>query len=187
MAILSRRAVFFVGLVASIVLQCGCNRWTELGPPGSGRISGIVLSDANHLWVTSPGGGVWKTTDGGAHWVWAGNFGLDDFTALDIAFDRVPSVGRRHRMFLRTWNGFWVSTDEGATWTRTLFSVGNGDTSFFQPFLVCSIGRPGPGGRIPIVLGSVVLTALPCNGLQYSIDRGNNFTQLWPFPGNQNN
>jgi hypothetical protein len=30
---------------------------------------------------------------------------------------------------------------------------------------------------------SILLTALPCGGLQYSTDSGNTFKQLWPFPG----
>ncbi|HJX83231.1 MAG TPA: hypothetical protein VJ723_02675, partial [Candidatus Angelobacter sp.] len=75
--------------------------WSELGPRSSGRVVAIVATDISHLFAASPGGGVWKSTDAGAHWAWAGNFGMGDFTALDLAMDRgVPG-----RMYLRTWNG----------------------------------------------------------------------------------
>src|SRR5215472_701071 len=94
--------------------------WVELGPHSSGRVSAIAVEDLQHLWAASPGGAVWKSADGGGHWVSAGNYGLGDFTALDLAFDR----NDQHRLFLRTWNGFLVSTDGGAHWKQTLFGQG---------------------------------------------------------------
>src|SRR5579863_5055369 len=76
--------------------------WVELGPKSSGRVSAIAVVDLEHIWAASPGGGVWKSTDGGAHWTWAGNYGLGDFTALDLELDRNDP----NRFYLRTWNGF---------------------------------------------------------------------------------
>ncbi len=172
--------------------------WAELGPRSSGRVSAVVATDVNHLWAASPGGGVWKSTDAGAHWVWAANYGMGDFTALDLAVDRdVPS-----RMYLRTWNGFWVSTDGAAHWTRTLFATGtsSSDVSSYQPGYVCGVfpacppfasvplSEPRPFTQMllparPGIRPSLLLTALPCAGLHYSTNRGSTFTQLWPFPG----
>ncbi|HEV2962057.1 MAG TPA: hypothetical protein VG649_09560 [Candidatus Angelobacter sp.] len=176
------------------------HNWAELGPRSSGRVSAIVATDLNHLWAASPGGGVWKSADAGAHWVWAGNYGMGDFTALDLAVDReVPN-----RMYLRTWNGFWVSTDGAAHWTRTLFATGtaSSDVSSYQPGYACgvfpacppfasvSLNEPRPfiqmllpAGLGPRVRPSLLLTALPCAGLHYSNNSGNTFTQIWPFPG----
>src|SRR5579859_1551458 len=191
-------AVFAVLSVACLVLT-GCNTWVERGPHGSGRVSAVVATDANHLWAASPGGSVWKSEDAGANWVEARNYGLNDFTALDLVLDRTDS----NRMFLRTWNGFWVSTDGAATWTRTLYSAGGvGDVSYFQPFLNCSIFpspcrysfaatpdfEPKPFTQMLFSsetphAPSVLLTAMPCEGLQYSTDSGDHFTQVWPFPG----
>jgi hypothetical protein len=168
--------------------------WNELGPRSSGRVSAIVAADANHLWAASPGGGVWKTTDGGAHWSWAGNYGLGDFTAVDLAFDR----NAPNRLYLRTWNGFLVSTDGAAHWKQTLYGQGQGggDTSYYQPSFTCGVfpacppfaGVPDvePKPFTQMVFSphqSILLTALPCGGLQYSVNSGASFTQLWPFPG----
>lgn len=166
--------------------------WQELGPRSSGRVSAIAVSDMQHIWAASPGGGVWKTADGGAHWVWAGNYGLGDFTALDLAFDRNDP----ERLYLRTWNGFLVSTDGAAHWKQTLYGQGqNGDTSYYQPAFMCgvfpacppyaSVTEFEPRPFTQMVLSprqSILLTALPCGGLQYSVDSGNNFKQVWPFP-----
>ena len=167
--------------------------WTELGPHSSGRVSGIAVSDLQHLWVASPGGGVWKSIDGGTHWSWAGNYGLGDFTALDLEFDR----NEPNRLYLRTWNGLLVSTDGAAHWKQTLYGQGpNSDTSYYQPSFTCgafpacppyaNVTEFEPRPFTQMVFSprqSILLTALPCGGLQYSIDSGNSFRQLWPFPG----
>lgn len=167
--------------------------WQELGPRSSGRTSAIAVSDMQHIWAASPGGGVWKTVDGGAHWDWAGNYGLGDFTALDLAFDR----NQPNRLYLRTWNGLLVSTDGAAHWKQTLYGQGSsGDTSYFQPAFMCgvfpacppyaSVTEFEPRPFTQMVFSprqSILFTALPCGGLQYSTDSGNTFKQLWPFPG----
>jgi Ni/Co efflux regulator RcnB len=166
--------------------------WMELGPRSSGRVSAIAVTDWEHLWAASPGGGVWKTADGGAHWIWAGNYGLGDFTALDLEFDR----NAPNRLYLRTWNGFLVSTDGAAHWKQTLYGQGQGgDTSYYQPSFACgvfpacppyaSVTDFEPRPFTQMVLSphqSILLTSLPCGGLQYSTDSGNTFKQLWPFP-----
>src|SRR5512142_2137282 len=96
-----------LALVVGCTLSVSCATWTELGPKGAGRVSGIVATDVNHVWVATPGGGVWKSSDGGANFTWAGNYGLGDFTDVALALDRNdPS-----RMYLRAWSGFLVSTD----------------------------------------------------------------------------
>ena len=167
--------------------------WVELGPRSSGRVSAIAVLDMQRAWVASPGGGVWRTLDGGAHWSWAGNYGLGDFTALDLELDRNNAA----RLYLRTWNGFLVSTDGAAHWKQTLYGQ-NGDTSHYQPSFVCgAFPACPPSASVPdfeprpftqMVFSprqSLLLTGLPCGGLQYSADSGNNFKQLWPFPGAQ--
>ncbi|MSP49261.1 MAG: hypothetical protein EXQ95_08040 [Alphaproteobacteria bacterium] len=164
-------------------------QWRELSPSWTGRVSGIVALDAATLLMATPGGGVWRSTDSGATFSWAGNYGLGDFTAVDLAVDRNDP----NRLFLRTWNGVLVSTDRAASWTRTLYSQRNGgDTSNFLPPLTCGLSSQcdhGPPGYEPkpftqMVFSSVqstVLTSLPCGGLQYSTDHGASFQQHWPF------
>lgn len=177
-------AVFLVALQ-------GCATWTELGPRFAGRVSAIAATDVNHLWVATPGGGVWKSTDGGTTFTWAGNYGLGDFTSVHLAIDRNdPS-----RLILRTWSGVLVSTDGGAHWTRTLYSLPQGDTPYPYPSYFCSSwpacppfakawGEPGPYAQMIFSpTESIILTALPCQGLQYSTSSGVSFTQLWPFTG----
>jgi hypothetical protein len=165
--------------------------WTELGPRSSGRVSAIAVKDAAHIWVASPGGGVWKSSNGGANWTWAGNFGLGDFTALDLALDR----NNPNRMYLRAWSGLLVSTDGGAHWIQPLYSQ-DGDTANFQPSFVCgAFPACPPYASNPLFelrpftqmvfsrTQSILFTALPCQGLQYSTNSGASFIQLWPFPG----
>lgn len=190
------RLAFAVALISGILSLSPApptRTWLELGPRSSGRVSAIAVQDLQHIWAASPGGGVWKTADGGAHWTWAGNYGLGDYTALDLAFDR----NEPNRLYLRTWNSFLVSTDGGAHWKQTLYSQGqNGDTSNYQPSFTCGIfpGCPPfasvtefePRPFTQMVFAprqSILLTALPCGGLQYSTDSGSSFKQLWPFPG----
>ena len=190
------RSAFVVVLFLSAVFPSPSpptRTWQELGPRSSGRVSAIAVSDIQHIWAASPGGGVWKTADGGSHWTWAGNYGLGDFTALDLAFDR----NNPNRLYLRTWNGFLVSTDGAAHWKQTLYGQGqSGDTSFYQPAFMCgvfpacppyaSVTEFEPRPFTQMVFSprqSILLTALPCGGLQYSTDSGNSFKQLWPFPG----
>jgi hypothetical protein len=177
-------------LVASwSIASAAFGAWTELGPRYPGRVSAIVATDVDHLWVATPGGGVWKSSNGGTTFAWAGNYGLGDFTAVHLALDRNdPS-----RMYLRTWSGFLVSTDGGARWTRTLYSLPQGDTPYPYPSFFCgswpacppfAATSEDPGPYAQMVLSpsqSVILTALPCQGLQYSTDRGAHFAQLWPF------
>ena len=168
--------------------------WTELGPNFAGRVSGIVATDGSHVWVTTPGGGVWKSSDGGATFTWAGNYALGDFTVDNIALDRNDPT----RMYLRTFSGVLVSTDGAAHWTRTLYAL-RGDVPFPYPAGTCSSWPtcagsepsvnpedPGPWAQTTFSSAqSVIVTSLPCQGLQYSTDNGNHFTQLWPF-GNTN-
>src|ERR1051326_6177430 len=57
----------------------GAGAWTFLGPVspsvpsnggGAGRLNFCTIdpTNANNLWVGSPGGGLWKSTDGGSTW-----------------------------------------------------------------------------------------------------------------------
>jgi len=175
-------AVLFLG-------ACATGTWTELGPKWAGRVSAIAATDVNHLWVATPGGGVWRSTDGGTTFSWAGNYGLGDFTAVNLAIDRNDSS----RMYLRTWSGVLVSTDGAAHWTRTLYSLPQGDTPYPYPSRMCSswpvcppfasmATEPGPFTQMVFSPSqSVLLTSLPCQGLQYSTDSGAHFTHLWPF------
>jgi hypothetical protein len=128
-------------------MSLGCTAsgtWTELGPQFAGRVSAIVATTASNVWVATPGGGVWKSTDGGATFTWAGNYALGDFTAVHLALDRNdPS-----RMYLRTVSGVLVSTDGAAHWTRTLYSLPQGDT---PPRIRGMSARRGrPARRSPI-------------------------------------
>lgn len=177
--------------ILSIRWACA-STWTELGPPFAGRVSAIAATDATHVWVATPGGAMWKSTDGGATFAWAGNYALGDFTAVNLALDRSNPA----RMYLRTESGVLVSTDGAAHWTRTLYSLPQGDTPYPYPSNVCSswpscppIGNaypqdPGPWAQTVFSpTQSLIVTSLPCQGLQYSLDAGAHFTQLWPFAG----
>jgi hypothetical protein len=180
-------AAILIGFFAS---ACS-STWTELGPKSAGRVSAIVATNASNVWVATPGGGVWKSTDGGATFTWAGNYGLGDFTAVHLALDRNdPS-----RIYLRTFSGVLVTTDGAAHWTRTLYSLPQGDTPYPYPSFCSSWPACPPiAGAYPddpqpwaqtvfSPTQSLIVTSLPCQGLQYSTDSGNSFTQLWPFPG----
>ncbi len=178
-------------LLCCFVLPLSGDTWTELGPKFAGRVSAIAATNANNVWLASPGGGVWKSTDGGANFTWAGNYGLGDFTAVHLALDRNDPT----RMYLRTWSGVLVSTDGAAHWTRTLYSLPQGDAPYpypsfcsswpaCPPFANSHPDEPHPWAQAVFSPSqSVIVTALPCQGLQYSIDSGNHFTQLWPFAG----
>ncbi|HYU09522.1 MAG TPA: hypothetical protein VEK77_09090 [Gemmatimonadales bacterium] len=179
--------------IAILVALHGCATatWTELGPMYAGRVSAIAATDVNHVWVATPGGGVWKSGDGGTTFAWAGNYGLGDFTAVHLAVDRNDAS----RLILRTWSGVLVSTDGGAHWTRALYSIPQGDTPYPYPAYFCSSwpacppfvsvwGEPGPYAQMVFSpTESIIVTALPCQGLQYSTNSGASFTQLWPFTG----
>lgn len=184
-----RKLILAVFLVSAASACAGT--WTELGPKFAGRVSAIAATSASHVWVAAPGGGVWKSTDGGATFAWAGNYGLGDFTAVHLALDR----NNPSRMLLRTFSGVLVSDDGAAHWTRTLYSLPQGDTPYPYPSFCSSWPACPPGaGTYPedprpwaqtvfSPTQSVILTSLPCQGLQYSTDGGNHFTQLWPFSG----
>ncbi|HEX7679873.1 MAG TPA: hypothetical protein VF713_17220, partial [Thermoanaerobaculia bacterium] len=82
------RRLVLTALLCCFVLPLVGDTWTELGPKFAGRVSGLAATDANHLWLASPGGGVWKSSDGGSTFTWAGNYALGDFTAVHLALDR---------------------------------------------------------------------------------------------------
>lgn len=106
--------------------------WTNLGPnssdggyAGIGRINciGFHPTDANTIWVGSPGGGLWKTTNGGSTWT----TNSDDFPVLGVSSILVhptdPNI-----MYIATgdgdgWDTYSVgvlkSTDGGVTWATT--------------------------------------------------------------------
>ena len=109
-----KTAVVVLFALAVLAAPTSDGSWRELGPHFSGRVSAIAVRNANEMWAASPGGGVWKSTNGGANWSWAGNYGISDYIALDLAFDRQHP----ERLYLRTWNGFLVSTDGGAHWQQ---------------------------------------------------------------------
>ena len=70
----------FCLVLLATALPAFASTWTELGPKYPGRVSAIAASDAAHVWVATPGGGVWKSSDGGATFTWAGNYALGDFS-----------------------------------------------------------------------------------------------------------
>lgn len=180
--------------------------WSAIGPRAAGRLSAIVAHDANTLYVGSPGGGVWKSLDGGAHWSWPGNSGLTDDTVTDLQFDRLDG----NRLYARTWNGLWVTTDGAIHWTRLLAGQrggGRGSNPIqgricraSDPPSLCGFGpqfigaegsqaasEPGPFAQLPFAgLGkNLLLVGLPCGGLQYSKDGGVTWAQIWIAPGPQ--
>ncbi|WP_196891531.1 T9SS type A sorting domain-containing protein [Aureivirga marina] len=112
------------------------NDWVSLGPneipestvtfyAGLGRLNVVTFdpSNANVLWVGSPGGGIWKSEDQGATWISKGdtvtNLGVSDIAVdpnnSDIIYVATGDFdGMQNRSF-----GVLKSTDGGETWNLT--------------------------------------------------------------------
>ena len=73
------RRLTIVAVLCCCAFRLFGGSWTELGPKFPGRVSAIVATDVNHLWVATPGGGVWKSSDGGTNFTWAGNYEQTNF------------------------------------------------------------------------------------------------------------
>jgi photosystem II stability/assembly factor-like uncharacterized protein len=106
--------------------------WTNLGPnstpggyAGLGRINCVAFhpTNANIIWVGSPGGGLWKSTDGGMSWTT--NF--DNSVVLGVS-SIVIHPTNPDIMYIATGDGdgsdtnstgVLKSTDGGVTWQTT--------------------------------------------------------------------
>lgn len=143
--------------------------WTEVGPTywdatsgwnsGVGRISsiGIDPTDANHIIVGSPTGGVWKTTNGGTTWSPL----TDAFQTMDVWSLSISPHNASHYLW-GTNREVYKSTDGGATWSAT--------------------NHPASGDVIRIEHhpsdANIVLSAASSGGLYRSTNGGDSWTKI---------
>jgi len=107
--------------------------WEELGPkswnqtsgwnPGVGRITSIAVdpTNANHMIVGGPSGGVWKTTDAGVNWAVL----TDNRVNLDVYSLTIDPLDSQKYYWGSTGGRIYKSTDGGATWPISV-DIGNG-------------------------------------------------------------
>ncbi|MFZ1704906.1 MAG: hypothetical protein WAT79_11210 [Saprospiraceae bacterium] len=106
--------------------------WTSLGPTttpggysGIGRINCVAFhpTNANIIWVGSPGGGLWKSTDGGSTW----NTTFDNQVVLGVSAIVIHPT-TPNTMYIATGDGDGSDTystgvlkslDGGVTWNTT--------------------------------------------------------------------
>ncbi len=104
----------------------GKNSWTSRSyNPGNGRINSVRVdpTNANTIYVGTPGGGLWKSIDGGSSW----NAMSDDLPVLGVS-DIVINPLNPSTVYIATGDGFsgdtygigvLVSHDGGSTWNTT--------------------------------------------------------------------
>jgi hypothetical protein len=110
------------------------SKWVPIGPapinngwgpqPVAGRIQALAAdsTDADRIYVATPGGGVWKTSDGGTTWTPL----TDNQTTLHMGSIAIaPGSDVNHRIFyVGTGGANW----HGAGETKRLVGCGKGDS-----------------------------------------------------------
>ena len=166
-------------------LQADLASWSPLGPyvvppvayadrmSGAGRINAIAFhpTNKNIMYAGAPSGGLWKTINGGTTWTSLG----DQFASLgvsDIAINPVnPDI-----IYIATGDGdsgdtygsgILKSTDGGASWNPTQFSLELNETYYFRRII---INPDNPE----------VLFTTTNKGLYFTDDGFNTYTQLRP-------
>ncbi len=104
------------------------SNWSELGPttwnatsgwnPGVGRITSLAIqeSNANHMIVGSPTGGIWKSLDGGSSW----NVLTDDFINMRV-YSLAMDPADANKYYWGSNSGIiFISTDAGLTWNESV-------------------------------------------------------------------
>lgn len=156
--------------------------WASLGPPGGGRIDGIVANNAdeNDLTIAAPGGGVWRTTNNGTSWSQPLNYGNGDYTSLRLERDRINGA----QMFVVTPMTVYSTTDNGDHWSN----IGG----FSMPAPLRIPGTPFMTDEAPFAqlrfssTDRTLLWGRTRSGILYSTS-GTSFTQMWPFSGGADN
>ena len=165
--------------------------WHRQGPYIGGRLDGILVDANAYIAVASPGGGFWYTPDIGTTWVeptsgGANNWGMGDFTLLDLEYDQVNGG-----VWAVGWNTLHYSSGFGPTWT----GVVNAGSVPGSPLPAFSSTGASLHGTDPKPFTQLALDdygmewtfySYGCNGLFYSSD-GTNFAQSWPFSGGSSN
>ncbi|MBK8096759.1 MAG: glycosyl hydrolase [Planctomycetes bacterium] len=99
--------------------------WRLVGPFRGGRVAAVcgVTGQRDTYWFGGTGGGVWKTTDGGKTWqnksdgAFGGSIGAVAVAPSDPNTIYVGGGEKTWRGNVSSGDGFWKSTDGGATWT----------------------------------------------------------------------
>ena len=157
--------------------------WKQMGPPLSGRVTGIVASPANPdlLIAASGGGGIWRSINGGQSWTQSASQVLPDNTVLKLEWDKLNNG----RLYAITYSDLYASTDAGISWKNLTGSGGMPSLPLPANFL-----DPAPFAQLLYPAGGrTIFWSKPGSGIFYSND-GIIFKQHYPFPGaagNQDN
>jgi Sortilin, neurotensin receptor 3,/Secretion system C-terminal sorting domain len=151
-------------------LSATAANWTELGPltwnrtsswnPGTGRLTAVAIhpSNANVIYVGSPGGGLWKSTNAGTTWAPLTDNNATWMSVFAITIDPID----QNTVYVGTSTGLLLkSTNAGASFTPTGF---------------------GPSGTIRKVLinpaNTNIVFACATNGIFRSVNAGTSWTQV---------
>ena len=104
-----RLLLYCIGLVA-ITLACSAQTWEALGPFGA-SITTLAISPTSPDTMYAAGGsvGIFRSTDGGGTWARTGFTRSDTVGSIVFASQSV---------YAGTSSGFYVSEDEGITWSQ---------------------------------------------------------------------
>lgn len=154
------------------------SNWESLGPVtsqggyfGIGRINCVAFhpSDANQLWVGSPGGGLWKSIDGGDNWFTT----FDQNTVLGVSSIVIQS-DNPNILYIATGDGdgfdtfstgVLKSTDGGNTWQTTGLNWNVSQNRVIRRLII----SPDDAN---------ILLAATSNGLYRTVNGGNSWSQI---------
>ncbi len=156
--------------------------WENRGPVIGGRLAAVDVSGSadDPLWIVgSPGGGVWSKLDSEASWSSPAAWGLGYYSAVHLERDVADSA----RLYLQTWNGLYVSTDNGEHWL-TFLGIGARPGGLVPKTRTVD---PKPFSQLMLdATNRLIIIGRPCLGIDYSFD-GVNFTNHFPFIGGSDN
>jgi photosystem II stability/assembly factor-like uncharacterized protein len=131
----------------------------------NGHAIAIDPNDDEHIFFTTNDGGLFVSKDGGGSWSDMSVNGLGARAPRSVGFD--PTNRKRIYVGGYTGNGFWRTSDDGKTWTRTFF------------------GPPNVYPTQPLVdpVDGTVYVATLSMGVYKSTDHGATFTRIDQAPG----
>jgi hypothetical protein len=130
--------------------------WTQTNWPTSNSFFSLYASQGKvlaRIWDSLNGGRVFLTTDDGANWT--------QISSADSNIDILSIVMLNSNLVAGTWNGFYLSTDDGTTWNA------------FTP-----TGIPVDTAIWSIVMIHTTLFAGTTGGIYKSLDNSNTWTEV---------